>query len=60
MTIVRAIESAIVTVNGTQHIVRAGDAYDADDPIVREHRWAFRSDVEAATANPGERRGGRR
>lgn len=60
MSTVRAIEAAIVTVDGVQHVLRVGDAYDADDPVVRAHRWAFRSDVEQATAAPGERRGGRR
>lgn len=60
MTIVRAIEPAIVTVDGMQYVLRVGDAYDVNDPIVREHSWAFRSDVETATAAPGERRGGRR
>ena len=60
MSIVRAIEAAVVTVDGVQHTLRVGDPYDAEDPVVQTHRWAFRSDVEQATAGPGERRGGRR
>lgn len=60
MSIVRAVEAAIVTVDGIQHVLRVGDAYDIDDPIVQAHRWAFRADIEQATAAPGERRGGRR
>jgi hypothetical protein len=57
MRVVRAIQAAIVTVDGVQYVLREGAAYDADDPVVREHRWAFRADVEQATAGPGERRG---
>lgn len=59
MPIVRAIKATVVTVNGIPITLREGDPYDADDPVVREHRWAFRSDVEQATAGPGERRGRR-
>lgn len=60
MSIVRAMQSAIVTIDGTPTFVREGEAYDADDHLVREHRWLFRSDVEQATAAPGERRNARR
>lgn len=57
MSIVRVIQPAVVTVNGIVHALRANDAYDVDDPIVTAHPWAFRSDVEQATAAPGELRG---
>jgi hypothetical protein len=60
MSIVRAIQTAIITVDGSPQVLREGDTFDSDDPVVREHRWAFRLDVEQATAGPGERRGGRR
>lgn len=60
MSIVRVTKPAIVTVNGVQIVLRENDPYDVDDLVVREHRWAFQSDVEQATAAPGERRNARR
>jgi hypothetical protein len=59
MSIVRAIKSAVVTVNGVPVNIREGDPYDPEDDVVQQHKWAFRSDVEQATAGPGERRGRR-
>lgn len=37
-----------------------GRPYDASDPLVRDNAWAFESDVEVATARPGEKRSVRR
>lgn len=42
---------------GTYETLVAGKSFDADDPLVAEHPWAFGSDViEQATAAPGEKR----
>jgi hypothetical protein len=60
MSIVRAVQSAIITIDAAPLVIREGDAFNDDDPVVREHRWLFRSDVEQATASPGERRNARR
>ncbi len=38
----------------------AGERYDSDDPMVQAYPWAFESDMEDASAAPGERRGARR
>lgn len=35
-------------------------AYDDKHPLVRTYPWAFSSDVEQATASPGEKRSVRR
>lgn len=53
---VRAIQASILRVEGGIVTVREGQAFNDDDPIVRAHPWLFASDVEAATAVPGERR----
>jgi len=64
-TTVRVIETCVLTFDGAPTPLRAGDAYNADEPIVQTFPWAFRADntdgdVESATANPGERRATRR
>jgi len=33
-----------------------GTPFDAKDPIVKAYAWAFESDIESATARPGEKR----
>jgi hypothetical protein len=66
-----AIEGAVVSVNGDRIPVRAGEAWDANDPVVRLFPHLFSDDpahlrrttemvVEQATAAPGERRNVRR
>lgn len=62
MGIVRAIESCVLTVEGSPTPIRANDQFDDDDIVVRTHPAAFRrdSDIEQATAAPGERRNVRR
>lgn len=60
MSIVRVTKPSVVTVNGVPVVLRENDPYDSDDPVVREHPWAFQSDVEQATSAPGERRNARR
>ena len=41
-------------------VVFPGARFDADDPFVADHPELFRSDVEQATAAPGEKRNARR
>jgi hypothetical protein len=60
MATVRATQSAIVRVDGIPVSVREGQAYDDKDPIVLASPTLFVSDVEEATARPGERRNTRR
>lgn len=62
MAIVR-VKADIVAVSvqhpeafGAHVILKANEAYDANDPLVRAYKWAFESDIEEATAMPGERR----
>lgn len=43
----------------TPYILAPGVVFDASHPLVKEQAWAFEP-VEAATANPGERRTVRR
>ena len=58
---VRANQTCIVAVDGVHHVVKAGDAFDKNDPVVRQHRWLFDADnVEQASAAPGEKRNVRR
>ena len=37
-------------------VLAAGMQFDDDDPVVKEHAWAFAAGVEDASANPGQRR----
>ena len=46
--------------NQTWVTLRPGDPYDSRDALVREFSWAFESDIESATARPGEKRNLRR
>jgi hypothetical protein len=57
---VHASRTCIVTHNGVPFVVREDESFDADDPVVRAFPELFPSDVEQATANPGERRQTRR
>lgn len=57
---VRANATAVLTVEGSPIAVREGQAFDVDDPVVREFPWLFTDGVEEATARPGERRNTRR
>ena len=41
-------------------VLKANDPFDPKDPLVRAYPWAFESDVEQATAAPGEKRNVRR
>jgi hypothetical protein len=58
MSTVRVIEPVIVTdpASGALVTLKKGDAYEHTDPLVREYGWAFGSDVEDASATPGQRR----
>lgn len=60
MPTVRVTKPCVVTVSGVPTALRENEPYDSDDQVVREFPWAFRSDVEQATAAPGERRNARR
>jgi len=62
MSIVRVIESCVLTFNGEATPLRQGAAYESDEPIVLAFPDAFRRDneIETATAAPGERRNTRR
>ena len=42
--------------DGVMVPLKEDEAYDDTDPIVRAYPWAFESDVESATAAPGEKR----
>lgn len=58
---VRAIDAFILThPDGYPVTVKPDQAFDPNDPLVRAHRWAFESDIETATAGPGEKRNIRR
>lgn len=48
---VESVEAA-----GVRVALVPGAKYDEQDPLVRTYPWAFESDVEAATSEPGERR----
>lgn len=60
MATVRVSKPAVVTINGIPTALVMNEPYDDDDPIVREFPWAFESDIEQATAAPGEKRTTRR
>ena len=55
-----AARTCVVTHNGVPVLVREDQAFERDDPLVRDFAWLFDSDVEEATARPGERRSTRR
>jgi len=56
MAHVYARTTCILTVNGVPTSVRAGDKFDRNDDVVREHPGVFESPVEEATAVPGQKR----
>lgn len=59
MSIVRVSQPAAVRhpdLPGQLVALKPGAPYDKDDPLVRAYPWAFESDVEQATAAPGEKR----
>lgn len=63
MAIVRVSTPAAVRhpdLPGQLVALREGAPYDDKDPLVRAYPWAFVSDVEQATASPGEKRTVRR
>ena len=62
MGIVRVKESVVVydEESGLPTAIKENDPYPDDHPFVRAYPWAFASDVEQATAAPGERRNARR
>lgn len=63
MAVVRVRESVVVRLPdlpGQMVPLRENDPYDDDDPLVRAYPWAFGSDVEQATAAPGEKRNTRK
>ena len=58
---VHARQSAVVGMpDGALLSVEAGQEFDRNDPVVKNHRWLFEAPVEQATAGPGERRNVRR
>ena len=57
---IHASSTCIVTLEGVPQVVREGDKFAADDPIVRAFPELFVQPVEQATANPGEIRNVRR
>ncbi len=62
MSTVRVSESVVVEVPdvpGAFQTLKAGAKYRSDDQLVKTYPWAFESDVEMASAAPGERRGAR-
>lgn len=63
MAVVRVRESVAVQhpeLPGQMVVLKENDPYDPTDPLVRAYGWAFGSDVEQATAQPGEKRNVRR
>ena len=63
MSVVRVRESVAVQnpeIPGQLVALVRDKAYDAKDPLVLAYPWAFESDVEQATASPGEKRNVRR
>ena len=59
MSTVRAIESCSVRdpeAPGLMTTIAKDEAYPSDHPLVKAYAWAFASDVEDATAEPGRKR----
>jgi hypothetical protein len=59
---VRAVRSTIVydQANDSMRVVKLGEPFDPSDALVAQFPDLFESDVERATANPGEKRAARR
>lgn len=53
----RVREAVVVHFEGGLRALSAGQKFDDNDPLVRAFPGHFESDVEMATAGPGERRG---
>lgn len=54
---IQAVSVEVPGVPGARVTLKAGDAYDSKDDLVRHYPWAFTADnVEQTTAAPGERR----
>jgi hypothetical protein len=61
MSTVRVTNPCVVVLGGLPTPLRLDEPFDSDDEVVRQFPHAFAIDnVEAATANPGERRNVRR
>jgi hypothetical protein len=67
MAVVRVLESFATGIKGYTEVVRQGDLYEDDDPLVRAYPAQFEAvvathgrSVEQATAAPGEARNVRR
>lgn len=56
MPTVRVRESCVVHMDGAPLVLRKDEPFDTRDPVVREFPDFFVSDVEQATAAPGEKR----
>lgn len=56
MLYVIATRTGVLTHNGVPVMVREGDRYLRGDDIVDAFPWMFDSEVEQATAAPGEKR----
>lgn len=56
---VRALTSVAVRhpdLPGQMVVIKENEPYDAKDILVKSYPWAFGTDVEQATAGPGEKR----
>lgn len=66
MALVRVLTSFATEMHGYTQVIRQGDLYDDDDPVVKaypalfERVTATHSSVEQASAAPGEARNVRR
>ena len=60
MAKVNALQACIVRINGMPRSILEGQPFDTSDEVVREFPWLFNSDIEQATASPGEKRTTRR
>lgn len=51
------VQSTVLDPTTQVHVaLKPGAKYDDRHPLVREYPWAFESDVESASAEPGSRR----
>jgi hypothetical protein len=58
MSILRVITPCVVVHPETKapFALKPNEPFEDTDPVVKAFRWAFGSDVEQASANPGQRR----
>lgn len=55
------VRAVVFNTHTLTHVpLRGGVSFDTDDPFVNDIRWALETDVEQATAAPGEKRNVRR